>query len=158
MSNRWLDRVDLPPAGHYLLAVSNNPGSVVLMHLLGTTETDYDWHLQVAYLHDGNAQAERLMRGMSRVYGLPFQSSAENAHDKFLVETLERSIANTIVAAEHHELPAGTPVLVPLAGLGDDDLREYIETYRLPVAESTATKPKQPKPKFGTTIEHHPKS
>ncbi|HSX46123.1 MAG TPA: tRNA lysidine(34) synthetase TilS [Candidatus Saccharimonadia bacterium] len=88
-SQNLVKQIDLPPKGHYVVAVSGGVDSIVLLHLLAHTDC---YRLRVAHFDHGwredSDRDRRFVQQMARIYGLPFHS--QRAEDLKLSEEAGR--------------------------------------------------------------------
>lgn len=114
-ASELLQKVNLPPAGHYVVAVSGGADSMALLHLLSSRQPN-SWRLQVAHLNHGVRPDagidENLVRTVARIHGLPFHSHAANlgaateakmrqARYGFLQRVASQTGATAIITAHH---------------------------------------------------------
>lgn len=125
-------KAELPPPGHYIVAVSGGVDSIVLLDLLATADRS-DWQLRVAHFDHGirpdSATDRRFVEQLARVHGLPFYSAegklgqasedqARQARYQFLREVQRQCDADAVITAHHLDDRRETSIHNLLRGAG----------------------------------------
>ncbi len=118
MQPKFINRIQWPAPGQYIIAVSGGVDSVALLHLMAARQMQQGWSLRVAHVNHGwrpDASADqRLVRDIARVYNLPFhtttlsltkknEESARQARYDFLQGLVTTYGADAIVTAHHQD-------------------------------------------------------
>ncbi len=111
-----LDNIVLPPAGHYIVAVSGGVDSMALLHFLAGMRQAQGWKLRVAHYEHGirsdSQLDQQLVRDAAQTYGLPFhttngnlgavsEATARQARYAFLNALLDEYGADAVMTAHH---------------------------------------------------------
>jgi tRNA(Ile)-lysidine synthase len=126
-------KLDFPPSGHYIVAVSGGVDSVALLHLLSEEAPNRNYRLRVAHFDHGmrpDSDADRrLVESFSKIYGHPFhyekaelagasEAEAREARYNFLRKLASEHKADGIITAHHLDDRHETAVLNAIRGTG----------------------------------------